>query len=178
MKVYDPTPRHQSTSTARDSEISQTPTARPRAVYVPHFRVSLVRDGSTRTESRHVHLPADGADILRACMPEDTDREVFGVLMLDVRPKVTGFHVVSVGSLTSSIIHPREVFTAAVLSKASALLLCHNHPSGDPEPSAEDIAVTRRLVSAGQLLGIEVLDHIILGDGSDRWLSLKERGLL
>jgi DNA repair protein RadC len=140
MKVYDPTPRHQSTSTARDSEISQTPTARPRAVYVPHFRVSLVRDGSTRTESRHVHLPADGADILRACMPEDTDREVFGVLMLDVRPKVTGFHVVSVGSLTSSIIHPREVFTAAVLSKASALLLCHNHPSGDPEPSAEDIA--------------------------------------
>jgi DNA repair protein RadC len=79
--------------------------------------------------------------------------------------------------LTSSLVHPREVFKPAILAGSAALLLAHNHPSGDPEPSAEDIALTRRLTSAGQLLGIEILDHLILGEAG-RFVSLRERGVL
>jgi DNA repair protein RadC len=102
--------------------------------------------------------------------------ETFGILALDVRHRLKREAVISVGCLTSSLVHPREVFQEAVVARAAALVLFHNHPSGDPEPSAEDIALTRRLASAGTLMGIEILDHLILGAG--RHVSLKERGLL
>jgi DNA repair protein RadC len=102
--------------------------------------------------------------------------EIFGLLALDVRRRLKREAVVSVGCLTSSLVHPREVFQEAIVSRAAALVLFHNHPSGDPEPSAEDLALTRRLASAGSLLGIEVLDHVILGAG--RFVSLKDRGVL
>lgn len=102
--------------------------------------------------------------------------ETFGLLALDVRRRLRREAVVSVGCLTSSLVHPREVFQEAVTSRAAALILFHNHPSGDPEPSAEDVGLTRRLAQAGQLMGIEVLDHLVLGAG--RFVSLKERGVL
>lgn len=102
--------------------------------------------------------------------------ETFGVLALDVRHRLKHEKVISVGCLTSSLVHPREVFKEAVHARAAALILFHNHPSGDPEPSAEDVSITRRLASAGTLMGIEVLDHVILGAG--RFVSLKERGIL
>lgn len=102
--------------------------------------------------------------------------ETFGLLALDVRHRLKKEAVVSVGCLTSSLVHPREVFQEAVVARAAALILFHNHPSGDPEPSAEDIALTRRLASAGTLMGIEILDHVILGAG--RFVSLKQRGVL
>ena len=106
----------------------------------------------------------------------ETDREVFVIAMLTVRHRVLGLHTVSVGCLTSSLVHPREVFRPAIMAGfCAALLLAHNHPSGDPEPSAEDLALTRRLAAAGTLLGIEVLDHLILGEAG-RFVSLKERG--
>jgi DNA repair protein RadC len=76
------------------------------------------------------------------------------------------------------LVHPREVFGRAIVHKAAAIVLFHNHPSGEPEPSAEDLALRRRLVACGQLLGIEVLDHIVVGDATDRWVSLRDRGML
>ncbi len=102
--------------------------------------------------------------------------ETFGLLALDVRHRLKREAVISVGCLTSSLVHPREVFAEAVGARAAALVLFHNHPSGDPEPSAEDLSLTRRLHAAGTLMGIEVLDHVILGAG--RFVSLKERGVL
>jgi DNA repair protein RadC len=102
--------------------------------------------------------------------------ETFGLLALDVRHRLRREAVISVGCLTSSLVHPREVFQEAVVSRAAAIILFHNHPSGDPEPSAEDISLTRRLASAGTLMGIEVLDHVVLGAG--RVVSLKDRGVL
>ena len=102
--------------------------------------------------------------------------ETFGVLALDVRHRLRHETVISMGCLTSSVVHPREVFQAAVVARAAALILFHNHPSGDPEPSAEDLALTRRLASAGTLMGIEVLDHLVLGAAS--FVSLKQRGVL
>ncbi|MTI84963.1 MAG: hypothetical protein FH756_13985 [Firmicutes bacterium] len=94
-------------------------------------------------------------------------------LLLDIR---TCFHTVSVGTLNSAQVHPREVFKVAIISNSAAIILGHNHPSGDPEPSHEDIEVTNRLVEAGQILGIEVLDHIVCGDS--KYISLKTKGLM
>jgi len=118
------------------------------------------------------------AEAARYLLPRYSSRpvETFGLLALDVRHRLRREAVVSVGCLTSSLVHPREVFQEAVVSRAAALVLFHNHPSGDPEPSAEDLALTRRLAAAGTLMGIEVLDHLVLGAG--RYVSLKERGVL
>lgn len=96
------------------------------------------------------------------------DREEFIVVLLDGKGRTMGFNVVSVGSLAASLVHPREVFKPAIIGNAASVVLLHNHPSGDPEPSAEDRALTRRLKEAGQLLGIRVIDHIVFGDGSYR----------
>jgi DNA repair protein RadC len=97
-------------------------------------------------------------------------------VLLDARHRVLGEEIVSEGSLTTSIVHPREVFLPAVRESAGAMVLVHNHPSGDPRPSDEDVAVTRRLVHAAELLGIRVLDHVIVGDGV--YASFKETGLM
>jgi len=103
-------------------------------------------------------------------------KEVFITLHLDGKNRIVCFDRVSVGSLNQSIVHPREVFKTALLSSAAALILVHNHPSGDPTPSPEDRAITKRLCEVGDLIGIRVLDHIIVGDGE--YLSFTERGLL
>jgi DNA repair protein RadC len=102
--------------------------------------------------------------------------ETFGLLALDVRHRLRKEAVISIGCLTSSLVHPREVFQEAVRARAAGIVLFHNHPSGDPEPSAEDLALTRRLVAAGTLMGIEVLDHLVLG--AARYVSLKQRGAI
>jgi len=117
-------------------------------------------------------------DAARYLLPRYAARpvETFGLLALDVRHRLKREAVVSVGCLTSSLVHPREVFQEAVVSRAAGLILFHNHPSGDPEPSAEDVSLTRRLAAAGSLMGIEVLDHVVLGAG--RFVSLKDRGVL
>ena len=103
-------------------------------------------------------------------------KEVFKVILLNTKNHIIKYLNVSVGSLNASIVHPREVFSEAVKAGCSGMLLVHNHPSGDPEPSREDIETTRRLVNAGSILGIKVLDHVIIGDG--RYVSLREQGLM
>jgi DNA repair protein RadC len=103
------------------------------------------------------------------------DREQFRVVLLDAKNHVLGVRVVSVGSLSSSIVHPREIFKEAIARSSAAVILVHNHPSGDPTPSQEDVEVTRRLIEEGRLLGIEVLDHVVVGD--NRYVSFKEKGI-
>ncbi len=105
-----------------------------------------------------------------------SDREQFLVVPLDGKNRVLGFHVVSVGTLTASLVHPREVFKIVLLANAAAIILVHNHPSGDPTPSAEDVAITRRLKDAGDILGIRILDHVVIGDG--RYVSFADANLL
>lgn len=102
-------------------------------------------------------------------------QEHFIVLFVDAKNRPFRKEVVSMGTLNQTLVHPREVFRAAVRAGANALLLAHNHPSGDPEPSPEDISVTRRLAEAGEILGIPILDHLVVGDG--RFVSFRERGL-
>ena len=108
---------------------------------------------------------------------DGVDREHFVLLMLDQKNHVIGIHTVSMGSLTASIVHPREVYKAAILANAAAIVCGHNHPSGDTVPSQEDRAMTQRLVNAGTLLGINVVDHIIIGR-EGRYFSFADEGLL
>ncbi len=106
----------------------------------------------------------------------DLKHEIFKVILLDAKNHVIKENTVSEGSLTLSIVHPREVFALAIRESAAAVIFVHNHPSGDPTPSLEDRQLTDRLVAAGQLLGIRVLDHLILGDG--RYISFADQGWL
>lgn len=103
-------------------------------------------------------------------------KEVFKAILLDTKNQVQKVVTVSIGSLNASIVHPREVFSEAVKCGSNSIIFVHNHPSGDPTPSEEDIGTTQRLNQAGSILGIKVLDHIIFGDG--RYISLKERGFI
>ncbi len=103
-------------------------------------------------------------------------KEVFQCVALDTKNKVIRDEVVSIGSLSASIVHPRDTFKSAVRESASAVIFVHNHPSGDTKPSQEDILLTRRLVQAGEVLGIQVLDHIIVGDGCH--FSFRDNGLI
>ena len=154
------------------------PTPNPTRPYeIPGFRIALVREPGVKLAERPQMRDPHAAAPLLAQYIGESDREVFVVAMLTVRHRVLGLHTVSVGCLTSSLVHAREVFKPAILSGSAALLLGHNHPSGDPEPSAEDLALTRRLAAAGTLLGIEILDHLVLGEAG-RFVSLRERGVL
>lgn len=100
--------------------------------------------------------------------------EKFGIFTLNTKNKVNGAHIVSVGTINASIVHPREVFKTALLDNANSIIAFHNHPSGDTTPSNEDIDITERLVKAGELLGVKLLDHIIIGDST--YTSMKELG--
>ncbi|CBH21515.1 DNA repair protein radC homolog [Acetoanaerobium sticklandii] len=101
-------------------------------------------------------------------------KEIFRVVLLNTKNVIIGSKDISEGSLNASIVHPREVFLEAIKKSANKMILMHNHPSGDPTPSSEDINITKRLISAGQIVGIEILDHVIIGDGN--FYSFKENG--
>ena len=118
--------------------------------------------------------PEDVAAVMRSKL-KGKKKEHFWVLCLDTRNKLINWKQVSIGSLDTSIVHPREVFKEAVSSSAASVIFVHNHPSGDPEPSKEDIELTKRLAKAGEIIGIDVLDHIIVCDKSH--LSLKAKNL-
>ncbi|ERI07181.1 JAB domain-containing protein [Aneurinibacillus aneurinilyticus] len=120
--------------------------------------VKLVKESSLLYKNRRIRNPADAAKLVQEIL-ESCDREQLLVCCLDTKNQPTAIHTVSIGSLNSSIVHPREVFKVAVLSNAASIILFHNHPSGDPAPSKEDIDVTARLKECGKILGIELLDH-------------------
>lgn len=122
-----------------------------------------------------IKSPKDAADYVMVRL-RDEMREHFLAMLLDTRHHVLALPVISVGNLNASVVHPREVFKQAILASAASVILLHNHPSGDPEPSREDIKVTANMMQAGQIIGIPVLDHIIIGD--NRYISMKETGLI
>ena len=141
--------------------------------FIPRYRVCVV------PESRHAGplvLIRDSAGAAGALRPffAGLDREQFLVCCLDAKHAIIGVNIVSIGSLTLSIVHPREVFKPAILLNSCGIIAAHNHPSGDPTPSAEDRTLTARLRQAGELIGIALLDHIVLGD--DRIYSFADQG--
>jgi DNA repair protein RadC len=139
------------------------------------FELANRLDGYSEAVDRSVvKSPDDVAGLVRNRL-KDKKKEYFLALLLDTRNQLIKIAEISVGSLDSSIVHPREVFKEAISASAASVIFAHNHPSGDPEASEDDIKLTKRLAEAGEIVGIDVLDHIIIGD--KKYLSLKGRGL-
>lgn len=143
---------------------------------LPLYTTQLVREASFPfCERIQVTVPADVAPMLQEYF-RLKDREEFLTVLLDTANSVLGLAQISVGGLAASIVEPRQVFKVAILSNAAAVILSHNHPSGNVEPSREDLRITRQLVEAGKLMGVPVHDHIIVGQNA--YTSLAERGLM
>ena len=107
---------------------------------------------------------------------KDKAKEHFKLILLNTRNRIIGLSTISIGTLTTSLVHPREVFKDAIVHSAASVVLAHNHPSGDPEPSEDDLKITKKLVESGKILGIEVIDHIIIG--KNHFYSFREKGLI
>jgi DNA repair protein RadC len=147
-------------------------------IQVSFERVVLVREKVGRYElPKAIRNPEDAYKAITTLTNvQEEAQEVFGILILNTKNKVVAAHEVSRGTLNSSMVHPREIFKPAVLHNAAGIICFHNHPSGDTVPSKEDIEVTERLVAAGEILGIIVMDHIIVGD--DDYISLRDIGVM
>lgn len=139
------------------------------------FELALRIGGRASCQAPLICSAEDVAGLLQSEM-RALDREEFRCLLLDTKNRLIETHTVSIGHLSGALVHPREVFKAAIRRSSAALIVVHNHPSGDPTPSPEDIGVTRRLHQAGELLGIELLDHVVLG--RDGFVSLRQLGYL
>ena len=137
--------------------------------------IKMVKESSFLYRTRQILSPNDAYEMIKEQL-EGLDREQFIIACLNTKNEPTNISVVSVGSLNKAIVHPREVFKTAILSNAASIMAFHNHPSGDTTPSDQDIQLTHRLVEVGELLGIKLLDHLIIGDSS--FTSLEEKGYL
>jgi DNA repair protein RadC len=147
-----------------------------------HLRVAtwtVVREPGAALLPRKLSRPEDAVEIARAWFTaHDDDRERFIALHLDTQNNLRLLHEVSVGTQNSSLAHPREVFGPALREGACALIVAHNHPSGEATPSPEDVRLTKQLAEAGKLLNVPLHDHLIVGNGTWQWTSLAQRGVL
>ena len=150
---------------------SQTPkpsTAPPARVMSKEYKLVALRECPLPESMQICDTPEGAADYWRLTIATNPyfnpECECFAVLLLNTRKRVKGHQLISIGTLDTILVHPREVFRGAILAAASAVVLMHNHPSGEPQPSEADIKVTRDLIRAGQLLKLEVLDHVIMGN--------------
>ena len=137
--------------------------------------IKMVKENSFLYKNRRISSPKDVVELLRNFL-EGADREQFITCCMDTKNQPTSINIVSVGTINSSLVHPREVFKTAILGNSSSIIVAHNHPSGDPLPSKEDIDITQRLKEAGKIIGIDLIDHVIIGE--DRYVSLKEKGVV
>lgn len=147
-------------------------------INISFLNLRVVKENAGRYDvSKKIQSPKDVFEVVQKVIKaSEYPEENLWMITLDTKNNITGIFTVSTGSLNTSIVHPREVFKRAVLQNAASIIICHNHPSGDATPSAEDINITKRLYEAGEILGIKLLDHIVAGDNS--YTSLKEQGLI
>lgn len=138
--------------------------------------LKMVKESSVKYSNRTISTPIEAVDLLRDLL-EECDREKMLVCCLNIKNEPTNISIVSVGSLNSSIVHPREIFKTAIISNSASIIIAHNHPSGNSKPSKEDITVTQRIKESGKIVGIEMIDHIIIGERNN-YTSLKEEGFI
>lgn len=140
------------------------------------IKTQIIREGSMLYGNRRINTPSDAVDLVYGIF-QYADREMMIVVSLDSKNAPVALEIVSVGTVNSCLVQMRELFKHSILNNATSIMCFHNHPSGIPEPSKEDIEVTKRMDEAGKLLGIWLLDHIIVGEGKT-YISLQERGVI
>ena len=127
--------------------------------------MSFLKRWKSNHRPRYIKLGNAGYNVAKEVLVYDLEPiEKFWIFCLDIKCRIIGIHLISIGSLNAAIVHPREVFKAAILNNAASIILLHNHPSGDTKPSKEDISLTKRLSDVGKMLQIEVVDHVVLGN--------------
>jgi DNA repair protein RadC len=149
--------------------------------FISVYRVCLVKDHAVSfSENSNITNPAQAQAILKDVILTrgQPDREQFIVAMLNSKNDLIGFNIVSVGSLSATTVHPREVLKPAVIASSAAIILCHNHPSGDPLPSEEDRLITRTIIQAADVVGIRVLEHLIITMENDHFYSFADEGII
>ena len=137
-----------------------------------------IKDHNGKVTSAATDIASIISAIISAMAEHDRDKEHFYCIGLDVKNRIKYIDLASVGTLTSSLVHPRETFRLAVMRGVASLIFSHNHPSGDPTPSREDITITEKLKAGGEILGIKILDHVIVGNGTGSYASMLEKGYL
>ena len=147
------------------------------------YKMSLLKSKISEVEVKFTCSQdvAENTFIHKLFTDQDNDKEKLYLIILNVKNSVIGYSLISMGSLTASIVHPREVLKPAILASAASIIIIHNHPSGDPEPSADDIAITNRIAKASSIMGINFLDHIILGFEADEfkgYYSFKQNNMI
>lgn len=145
-------------------------------IKIDMIRLQLIREPNEKYGVVKFTSPAEVQKLVYDLIGHE-DREHFLLLMLNTKNQINAIHTASIGTLNASMVHPREVFKTILINNSASVIFAHNHPSGDPTPSPEDIGLTKRLMECGKLLGIEVLDHVITGN-YDQFFSLKERGYM
>ena len=142
-------------------------------------RIMVVRESDKTYKARKAGDMAAfwEAEVKKSAAWQD-EKELFVVICMDGKNNVKAWHIVSMGLLNQSLVHPRETFRPAVMDGAASVIVMHNHPTGDPTPSAEDISTTRQLIDAGRILGITLLDHIIIGAGATPYYSMQASGVV
>lgn len=140
------------------------------------IKTQIIREGSMLYGTRRIHKPEDAVEMVKSIF-QYADREMMIVVSLDSKNSPIALEIVSVGTVNSCLVQMRELFKHSILNNATSIMCFHNHPSGIPEPSKEDIEITRRMDEAGKLLGIWLLDHIIIGE-TGMFISLQERGVI
>lgn len=163
-------------TTTQMTLLAEEKITRPKPASVPIYRVTLVKEGRVPCYDQQIRSSADASTLLHTYLA-DVGREHFVIILLNQKNRVIGVGTISIGRLTASIVHPREVFKGVILSNAASIICGHNHPSGDCQPSREDRAITARLVEAGRLLGISLLDHVIISD-TGKYFSFADENML
>jgi DNA repair protein RadC len=151
-----------------------------RRKFISIYRVSLVRDEHIKFEQTRLSGSSDAQAVIRNLikLQGQSDREQFCVLLLDAKNKTIGLNIVSTGSLSSAMVHPREVLKPAILANASAMILAHNHPSGELTPSPQDKAITKKIIQASSIIGITVHEHLIISMEDNCYFSFADQGLI
>jgi DNA repair protein RadC len=151
-----------------------------RSKFISTYRVTLVCDRRLAFEQSRLLNSQQAQPILRKLIETygQSDREQFCVLLLNSKNEIIGLNIVSTGTLSSAPVHPREVLKPAILANAGAMILCHNHPSGDVSPSPEDVAITEKVIQASNVIGIQVHEHLIISMHYDRYFSFADNGII
>lgn len=169
-----PSPQHRPSASGKADTPFETQS-------VSVYRVCLVKDHAVSfAEHCNITNPAQAQAILKDLILTrgQPDREQFIVAMLNSKNDLIGLNIVSVGSLSATTVHPREVLKPAIIASSASIILCHNHPSGDPQPSEDDRSITRTIVQAADVVGIRVLEHLIITMENDRYFSFADEGLI
>lgn len=148
--------------------------------FVSIYRVSLVKDKSISFGHSRLNNSQEAQSLLQDLIKTQgqPDREQFCVILLSAKNEIIGMNIVSVGGLVSASVYPREVLKPAILGNSAAIILCHNHPSNDLEPSPDDLAITKKIIQASELMGIQVHEHIIISMFDDRYYSFADNGII